>query len=177
VTGRTERGKNRQDTYARGFRNLFRMAFDPDTPVLTTRFFINDVGGNRLEEIDEGKAGADYGWNLCEGRRDNPYRGGRVRCSGGGRTLPVHAYSHNTGCRSITGGAFVPDDGSWPAEYDDSYLVGDFVCNKIFELSPDERGGFSRTVFTKAGDGGPIAKSFGPSRPKDPYYTTFANGG
>ncbi len=43
-----------------GFRNPFRMAFDPDTTD-TTRFFINDVGGQRREEIDEAEAGADYG--------------------------------------------------------------------------------------------------------------------
>lgn len=114
---------------------------------------------------------------LCEGRRDNPYRSGRVRCSGGGRTLPIHAYTHKTGCRFITGGAFVPDDGSWPVEYDGSYLFGDFVCNKIFELRPDGSGGFSQTLFTDLDDGGPIAMTFGPSGTKDLYYTTFANGG
>jgi glucose/arabinose dehydrogenase len=56
-TRRTARGNYCQETFARGFRNPFRMAFDPDTPGTTTRFFINDVGGQRWEEIDESEAG------------------------------------------------------------------------------------------------------------------------
>ena len=135
VTGRTERGDDCRETFARGFRNPFRIAFDPDTPETTTRFFINDVGGQRWEEIDEGQAGADYGWNLCEGRHDNPFRKGQVNCSGPVYTPPIHEYSHGSGCRSITGGAFVLD-GLWPAEYNDAYLFGDFICHKIFVLKP-----------------------------------------
>jgi glucose/arabinose dehydrogenase len=178
VTGRTARGNNCRETFARGFRNPFRMAFDPDTSLTTTRFLINDVGGQDLEEIDRGKAGADYGWNLCEGRKDNLERRGKVNCSKAPLTPPIHAYSHGSGCRSITGGAFVPDDGSWPASYDDAYLFGDFVCNKIFELRRDRGGGLTRTLFTNVGDGGPIAMTFGPYGTGEAlYYTTFANGG
>ena len=48
--------------------------FDPNA--FGTRFFINDVGQNAWEEIDLGKAGADYGWNVREGTHcfdpDNP---------------------------------------------------------------------------------------------------------
>ena len=80
VTGRTERGDHCREAFAWGFRNPFRMAFDPDTTAPTTRFLINDVGGQRWEEIDEGEAGADYGWNLCEGSHDAPYRRGRMDC-------------------------------------------------------------------------------------------------
>ncbi|MDQ3793601.1 MAG: PQQ-dependent sugar dehydrogenase, partial [Actinomycetota bacterium] len=166
VTGRTEIGKNCQETFVRGLRNPFRKAFDPDTPGTTTRLFINDVGGQRWEEIDQAKVGTqddgnDYGWNLCEGRHDNPYRGGRVNCSGSTYTGPIHEYSHRTGCESITGGAFVPD-GLWPAKYDDAYLFGDFVCGKIFSLKPVD-GGFRREVF-EGGLGGrsAVAMTFGP---------------
>ena len=176
-SGRTARGDYCRETFAWGFRNPFRMAFDPDAT--TTRFFINDVGGQRWEEIDEAEAGADYGWNLCEGLHDNPYRSGRVNCSGPTYTGPIHEYSHNTGCESITGGAFVPDDGSWPVEYADSYLFGDFVCNRIFKLTPTGEGGFEETTFaTDLGGGGPISMTFGPSETDEAlYYTTFANGG
>jgi glucose/arabinose dehydrogenase len=177
--GRIERGKNCQETFAWGLRNPFRFAMGPDTSAPITRFFVNDVGGSRFEEIDEGKAGADYGWNLCEGRRDNTHRGRRVKCSGGARTLPIHTYSHNTGCRSITGGAFVPDDGLWPDDYEHAYLFGDFICHKIFMLKPIDGGGFVQTAFaTNLGGGGPIAMVFDPYDPNTSlYYTTFANGG
>jgi glucose/arabinose dehydrogenase len=176
-TGRTEPGKDCQETFARGFRNPFRMAFDPDAT--GTSFRINDVGGQRWEEIDEGEAGADYGWNLCEGSHDNPERRGQVNCSGPTYTGPIHEYSHSsTGCESITGGAFVPNDGSWPNSYDDAYLFGDFVCNKIFELRPAAGDGFVRQEFATVADGGPIAMTFDPHGTGEAlYYTTFANGG
>ena len=169
-TGRTARGKNCQETFVRGFRNPFRIAFDPDAA--DSSFFINDVGGQRWEEIDQAQSGADYGWNLCEGRHDNPFRRGRVNCDGNTYTGPIHEYNHNTNCESITGGAFVPDDGSWPDAYDDSYLYSDFVCGKIFELKPDG-GGINSTLFTDLDGRHPVAMAFGPPPAKDLYYTAF----
>ena len=64
-TGRSPAGTICQETYAWGLRNPFRLAFDPNAA--GTRFVINDVGQNTWEEIDDGKAGADYGWNVREG--------------------------------------------------------------------------------------------------------------
>ena len=134
----------------------------------------------RWEEIDRGTADADYGWNLCEGRHDNPYHSGSVDCSGESRTPPIHEYSHDTGYTSITGGAFVPNDGSWPNSYDSAYLFADFVCDKIFLLKPKSGGGFARILFaTDPGAGGRVAMAFGPygSSGTALYYTTFADDG
>jgi glucose/arabinose dehydrogenase len=176
--GRTASDRTCREIFALGFRNPFRFAVDPD--VAGTVLRVNDVGGQRWEEIDEldaaTDAGADYGWNLCEGRHDNPERRGKVNCDGARYTGPIHEYNHSTNCESITGGAFVPDDGSWPEEYDGSYLFADFVCNRIFELRPDGAG-FDRTLFAGVGGGGPVAMEFAPSGTKDLYYTTFQNGG
>ena len=177
-TGRTMRGNNCRETFAWGFRNPFRMAFDPDST--STRFRINDVGGARWEEIDRARAGADYGWNLCEGRHDNRERPGSVNCSGAGHTPPIYEYSHNTRlkCQSVTGGAFVPNDSSLPNRYDNAYLFGDFVCNTIFSLTPKAGGGFRKELFASVRDGGPIAMTFGPNGAEEVlYYTTFAKGG
>jgi glucose/arabinose dehydrogenase/PKD repeat protein len=177
LAGMTDPGKNCQETFAWGLRNPFRFAFDPNAA--GTRFFVNDVGQNSWEEIDQGKAGADYAWNLCEGNHDNPDRAGSVGCTATPHTPPVHEYDHGgTGCASITGGAFVPD-GFWPASYDDSYLFGDYVCNKIFKMKPKSGGGFTQTEFASGlGQGGPIAMAFGPYGPgKALYYTTYANDG
>ncbi len=176
LTGRTEVGKKCQETFASGPRNPFRFAFDPDAS--GTRFYINDVGGGRWEEVDQGKKGADYAWNLCEGNHDNPARPGSVDCGAAPYTPPIHEYSHDTGCSSITGGAFVPN-GAWLAGYDNSYLFGDYVCNKIFELRPKSGGGFTQTEFASGLDqGGPVAMAFGPDGSAQAlYYTTYANGG
>jgi glucose/arabinose dehydrogenase/PKD repeat protein len=174
--GRTAPGKNCQETFASGLRNPFRFAFDPDAS--GTRFFIGDVGATAWDEIDLGAAGADYAWNLCEGNHDNPVRAGSVNCASTPYTPPIHEYSHTSGCSSITGAAFVPD-GVWPTEYKNSYLFGDYVCNKIFELTPNSGGGFTQTEFaTGLGEGGPIAMAFGPhGSGRALYYTTFANFG
>lgn len=176
VAGSTQAGKFCQETFASGLRNPFRMAFDPDAA--GTSFRINEVGGAAWEEIDEGKAGADYGWNLCEGYHDNPYQGGQVNCGAAPLTPPIHEYNHNTGCTSITGGAFVPD-GVWPTEYDKDYLFGDYTCGGIFRLTPKDGGGYTRTGFATVGGGGPIATTFGPTYDGNQalYYATYAGGG
>ncbi len=177
--GRADPGRECQEVFATGLRNPFRMAFDPDAT--GTRFFINDVGQFDWEEIDRGKSGANYGWNLCEGRHDNPEREDAVDCTAAPFTPPVHEYSHDpqpdrSQCRSITGGAFVPNNSRWPASYTNSYLFGDYICNKIFALVPRSGGGFTRKVLvTNLDDFGPISMDFGPRRSL--YYTTFANGG
>lgn len=174
VTGRTV-ATNCQETFAVGLRNPFRMAFDPDAA--GTSFRINDVGGGFWEEIDTGRSGADYGWNVREG---HCALGSYTNCGPppAGMTNPIHDYPHTTGCSSITGGAFVPDD-AFPAAYDKAYFFGDYVCNKIFMLVPKPGGGFTRTVFANnLGPGGPVHMAFGPYRGgKALYYTTFDGGG
>ena len=58
----TATGNNRL-IYALGLRNPFTFAFNP----VQTRLFINDVGQNTWEEINDGVAGANYGWPNTEG--------------------------------------------------------------------------------------------------------------
>ena len=108
LTGRTDPGKTCQETFAWGLRNPFRLAFDPNAA--GTRFFVNDVGQDAWEEIDQGAARADYAWNLCEGNHDNPDRAGSVNCTSSPYAAPVHEYSRtDTECASLSGGAFVPN--------------------------------------------------------------------
>jgi PKD repeat protein len=174
VNGRTDFGKKCRETFARGLRNPFRLAFDPSR--VETRFFINDVGQGTWEEIDEGLSGADYGWNVREGHCAN---GSRTSCGPppAGMTNPVFDYVHD-GCNSITGGAFVPA-GSWPSEHDGRYFFSDFVCGRIFELVPNGTGGYTRATFA-TGLGGASATHlvFGPdgTRPSL-YYATYAGVG
>jgi glucose/arabinose dehydrogenase/PKD repeat protein len=180
---RTEEGKNCKETFVKGFRNPFRFAVDYDA--VGTRLFVNNVGGQRWEEVEEARFGADngndYGWNICEGRHDNPYRGGQANCDGATHTGPVHEYSHSTGCESITAGTFVPDSSNWPARYKDDYLYGDFVCGKIFSLSkkPDSPGYAREMLIGGLGIRSAVAMAFGPYKDTEAlYYATFdGNGG
>ena len=176
-TGRTTAGLRCQETFAWGLRNPFRLAFDPNAP--GTRFFINDVGQNVWEEVDEGVAGADYGWNVREGPCAN---GSETDCGPppAGMTNPVHSYSHGE-CNAITGGAFVPN-GIWPSSYNGTYLYGDYTCGKIFLLTPNGSGGYTRSEF--ATDVGAVVNlAFGPAPVSQApsgralYYTNYTNGG
>jgi len=85
----TAAGPNRA-IWALGLRNPFTFAFEP----LSGAMRINDVGESTWEEIDEGVAGANYGWPATEGPTSDP----RFRA-------PVYAYNHADGC-AIAGGAF-----------------------------------------------------------------------
>ena len=60
-------GKNRA-IWALGLRNPYTFAFQP----FGTAMFINDVGQNRSEEINDGVAGVNYGWPVVEGMSTDP---------------------------------------------------------------------------------------------------------
>ena len=45
-------------------------------------------------------------------------------------TNPIAWYSHDEGCTSVTGGAFVPD-GAWPSTYDGAYLFADYCSGQV----------------------------------------------
>ena len=175
VTGRGQPGQVCQETFAWGLRNPFRLAFDPNAA--GTRFFINDVGQNVWEEIDEGRSGADYGWNVREGHCVN---GSATTCGAppAGMTNPIYDYPHTDGCASITGGAFVPG-GVWPAEYTGAYLFSDYVCGRIFSIVRQPDGSYVRTVFASGlGGGSAVTMIFGPWQGSQSlYYTSYAGGG
>jgi glucose/arabinose dehydrogenase len=116
-----------EEVYAYGLRNPFRMAFDPNSA--TTRFRINDVGANTWEEVNDGIAGANYGWP----EREGPCPNGQVPpCSpsGAGLTDPVTSYPSGY----IVGGAFVPN-GWWGAGYDGAYVFADGGSGDMWSIS------------------------------------------
>lgn len=161
-----------QETFAWGLRNPFRFNFKPGT----NSFYINDVGQNIWEEIDDGQKNANYGWNTREGPCAN---GSTSDCSAppANLTNPIYSYQHNTGCASITGGAFVPNS-LWPAAFEGSYLYSDYVCGKIFQLSPNASGGVTSSDFISGlGTNSAVHLSFGPYNSTQAlYYTTYVGG-
>jgi len=179
--GTTDTGKKCQEIFAYGLRNPFRMGFDPNAA--TTRFFINDVGEGTWEEIDNGQAGANYGWNVREG---HCAKNSSIDCGPppAGMTNPIFDYGRggNPSCSSITGGAFVPN-GVWPASYNGAYIFSDYVCGKIFTLRETSPGIWARTDFlTGLGGSSAVHLRFGPwngpnGATQALYYTTYAGGG
>jgi glucose/arabinose dehydrogenase len=112
-------GKNRA-IWALGLRNPFTFAFHP----VSGRILINDVGGNTYEEINDGAAGANYGWPLSEGPATDP-----------AQRTPIYFYEHGNGpllgC-AITGGTFYrPTPVQFPPEYVGAYFYADLCSGWI----------------------------------------------
>lgn len=116
---------NRQLIWALGLRNPFTFAFQPGTG----RMFINDVGQNSFEEINEGLAGANYGWPNVEGNSGTPPAGP------GTYVAPLHVYNHGSGPFdgiAITGGAFYnPATHTFPAQFSGDYFYADYGSDWI----------------------------------------------
>lgn len=174
LTGSVAAHQTCREIYARGLRNPFRFAMDPNTP---GQFYINDVGSNVWEEIDRGLKGAHYGWPTREG---HGAQGSVTNCGPppAGMMNPIFDYNHSTGCKSIVGGAFVPNDSGWPDSYLGQYLFADFICGTIFRLEQNGSG-YEMTPFsTDHAIGSLVHLEFGPAEPRRAlYYTTFESGG
>jgi glucose/arabinose dehydrogenase len=112
---------NNRAIWALGLRNPFTFAFQPGTG----RLFLNDVGENTWEEINEGIAGANYGWPNCEGT-----------CNSGFQN-PLYAYIHDGTVCAISGGAFYnPQTAQFPSAYVGNYFFADLCGGWIKRLDP-----------------------------------------
>ena len=133
--------------WALGLRNPFTFAIQP----LGGRLFINDVGQNASEEINDGIVGANYGWPATEGYTTAP-----------GYASPIYAYPHSggsvTGC-AITGGAFYnPQTGQFPSAYVGKYFFADYCGGWINVLNPED----STVAGFATGIGAPVDLKVGP---------------
>lgn len=110
-----------------GLRNPYTFSFQPGTG----RMFINDVGQSAWEEINDGIAGSNYGWSICEGSCVPPNSNFRD---------PLFQYGHGisptTGC-AITGGAFYnPAIIDFPADYYGKFLYAEYCSGWIRRYDP-----------------------------------------
>ncbi|HXC72660.1 MAG TPA: PQQ-dependent sugar dehydrogenase [Pyrinomonadaceae bacterium] len=138
---------NNRSIWAFGLRNPFTFAFQPGTG----RMFINDVGQNTWEEINDGIAGSNYGWPDSEGPTSNPaFR------------APLFAYTHAFGC-AIAGGAFYnPATVQFPPSFVGKYFFADLCGGWIHFFDPvtgtvsDFASGISLPVDLKVGADGSL---------------------
>lgn len=149
----------REEIYAFGLRNPWRMSFDTQTNDLWTA----DVGQGELEEIDLVVAGGNYGWRLFEGTAC--YSG---NCDDTGLIAPIFEYNHDNGDRSVTGG-FVYR-GSEVSTLQGRYVYGDFVSGRIWSMELD---GTDNVLFEDTGLG---ISSFGTDADQELYVCDFSGG-
>lgn len=130
----TATGKNRL-IWALGLRNPFTFGVQQGTG----RIYINDVGQNSFEEINEGIAGGNYGWANSEGFR----QGSDLPTTIGTYRDPLMAYAQGGtpgGC-AIVGGAFYnPPTTQFPASFVGKYFYADLCNNYIRVFDPANPG-------------------------------------
>jgi glucose/arabinose dehydrogenase len=162
----TTSGNNRA-IWALGLRNPFKFAVQPGTGTI----FINDVGQDAWEEIDEydpdeDVPGANYGWGFPT---SPPYYEGIIASpdpSLQNYKNPVLSYGHDgaietTGC-SITGGAFYDPTTATTsfASYQGKYFYTDFCSGWIRVFDPSSKtdsafaSGIVKPVDLEVGDNG-----------------------
>lgn len=115
----------RRSVWSYGMRNPYTLTFQPGTGKL----FVNDVGQNSWEEINDCTIGGlNYGWPSAEGMSGNP-----------AYTNPVYTYPHGSGSGqgcAITGGAFFnPPATNYPSTYTGNYFFIDYCSNWIDRLA------------------------------------------
>jgi glucose/arabinose dehydrogenase len=120
-------GPVREEIFAYGFRNPWRMTIDPATDDV----WLGDVGQGAWEEVDRVAAGGNYGWDCYEGAHDYEVTAG---CPAFAATqAPRAEYSHSFG-QAVTGGAVyrgddMPELAGW-------YVYGDFYSGHIWAVNP-----------------------------------------
>ena len=121
----------RDEIWAYGLRNPWRMAFDGATGTL----WLGDVGQSAAEEIDIIERGANYGWNRFESFACFDRDAG---CDRTGLTMPVASYSHpefGRGVCSVTGG--VVYRANRVEQIATAYLFGDFCSGELWAVAAD----------------------------------------
>ncbi|MBK9543398.1 MAG: PQQ-dependent sugar dehydrogenase [Bacteroidetes bacterium] len=115
----------RRSVWEYGMRNPYTITFQPGTGKL----FVNDVGQNAWEEINDCTIGGlNYGWPAAEGMSTNTLY-----------TNPVYTYGHGSGIGlgcAITGGTFFnPTTTNYPSTYTGNYFFIDYCGNWIDRIA------------------------------------------
>ena len=129
----------RPEIWAYGLRNPWRMAFDA-----AGRLWVGDVGSagaQAAEEISIAPAGANLGWPLFEG---HICYGDKAQCAElADYAPPAFTYGRGEGCAIIWGGEYRGD--ALP-RLAGSYLFSDYCSRRLWALTPDGAGGWSRRL-------------------------------
>jgi len=158
-------GSVRDEIWALGLRNPWRIAFDPSAGDL----YIADVGQNQREEVNfqpaSSPGGENYGWDTMEGSQCT----GGGNCDPGGLTLPVAEYSHDFGC-SITGGE-VYRGSAYPG-MQGMYFYGDYCSGRLWGLRREQ----GSWVSTELADTAWFILTFGRGEDGSVYVSSQADG-
>ncbi len=129
----------RNEFYSIGYRNPWRMSFDPSTGFL----YVGDVGQDQYEEISVITNGANAGWSYYEGlhlaKPLYPSEPNILINPPAGLTFPIQEYPHtgaaNFSGDSVTGGLVYR--GTRISQLYGAYIFGDYESGNIWMLRYD----------------------------------------
>lgn len=153
------------ETYAYGFRNPWRIAFDK----ASGRLWLGDVGQDLYEEVNVVVKGGNYGWSDREGNA--PFGNNPPFAGVGPYIEPVWDYDHMAG-KSITGGRVY--NSSRVPELKNKYIYADYVSGAVWALSYDPATGKATRNEQLIAGGVPVF-AFGEDQEGEVYYSRDTN--
>lgn len=155
---------NREEIFAYGLRNPWKMSFDTGSDQL----YVADVGQNKREEINLITNGGNYGWRIKEGIDCyNP----ASNCDENDLIEPIHDYTQTDGDKSITGGYVYR--GESIKSLQGKYIYGDFVSGRIWALETENNRMKSNTLLLDS-DGS--ISTFGQDENGEIYFANLRTG-
>lgn len=157
--------------YARGMRNPFSADIHP----VTGRYFVGDVGQDTWEEINDIKAGRNYGWSTVEGM----IQAGTTPPAD--YEDPIRVYDHDEGCAIVGAAFYAPAQVAFPQQYINKFFYSDYCNNAIRMIDPDTLA--NAPVIFATGLNRPVTFAVKPSgefyyleRSGSPFETQTTNG-
>ncbi|RMF38769.1 MAG: hypothetical protein D6753_15255 [Planctomycetota bacterium] len=117
----------RGEVYAFGFRNPFRMSFDP----VAGDLWVGDVGWEAWEMVYRVRRGGNYGWAIKEGPGDAK----TTQPPGPGPILPADVALSHAEAASVTGGLVYR--GSRYPDLHGQYIFGDWITRRFWAVRAD----------------------------------------
>ncbi|MCH6257691.1 PQQ-dependent sugar dehydrogenase [Puniceicoccaceae bacterium K14] len=120
----------RTEFWAIGFRNPFRMTFDPDSNAI----WVGDIGSNQYEELNYVTEGKNYGWPYFEGPKTQTIAGFSKKPKDVQLEAPAWHYEWGSGASIIVGEVY---SGKAYPNLNGRLLVGDFFNGNIWGMNTD----------------------------------------
>ncbi len=120
----------REEYWAIGLRNPFRISFDQETSEL----WVGDVGSTKWEEVNRIEKGHNYQFPYAEGFEVNTAK--RPASLIGQEAVPIYTYLHTAYDRAVIGG-IVYRNGDL-SDLTGKYIFADNYSSKLFVMSTDQ---------------------------------------
>ncbi|MEM6724927.1 MAG: PQQ-dependent sugar dehydrogenase [Bacteroidota bacterium] len=158
----------RDEIFAWGVRNTWKMSFDPNT----NRLWGGDVGQDDRCEINLLENGGNYGWNRFEGTTVEDI----TTPDPGNTVFPVYEYDYEADDRSVTAGYVYRGSAitSTNPSIFGQLIFGDFVSGRVWALAYDPSTGTASR--TELFDYNGFISSFGEDIDGEIYFANYFNG-